>query len=128
MDHGYHPHYSVMINETLKGFFWSSRGLRQGDPSSPFLFTLVADAFSALMNRAVESSIINGFVVSKDEPFISYLWSSDNSICFVDVGVHQVANLKLIMRIYESISGLKLIFQNLVWRGFVLMMLCCSLM
>lgn len=66
-----HPHFSIMINGSSKGFFSSSRGIRQGDPLSHFLFTLVADAFSALMAKVMDCSIIRGFSEKEDGPVIS---------------------------------------------------------
>lgn len=68
-----HPHFSIMLNDISKGFFSSSRGIRQGDPLSPFLFTLVVDAFSALMSKALLNSLIDGFGVGRDGIRISHL-------------------------------------------------------
>lgn len=78
-----HPHFSIMINGVSKGFFSSSRRLRQGDPLSPYLFTLVADAFSALMNRAVSSSLLKGLCVGRNGDKVSHLQFADDTICFI---------------------------------------------
>ena len=56
--------FSVLINGTSSGFFKISRGLRQGDPLSPYLFVIVMEALSCLLKRAKEGGFLSGWQLS----------------------------------------------------------------
>ncbi|RVX12904.1 Transposon TX1 uncharacterized 149 kDa protein [Vitis vinifera] len=55
--------FSIMVNGSPTGFFQSSRGLRQGDPLSPYLFVVLMEAFSCLLKRAVAGGFLSPCLV-----------------------------------------------------------------
>ncbi|GJY52457.1 RNA-directed DNA polymerase, eukaryota, reverse transcriptase zinc-binding domain protein [Tanacetum coccineum] len=45
--------FSICINGEVNGFFKGGKGLRQGDPISPYLFTLVMEVFNMIMIKKI---------------------------------------------------------------------------
>ena len=54
--------FSILLNGSPVDFFQSSRGLRQGDPFSPFLFILAMEALSSILKRALQGGFLEGFM------------------------------------------------------------------
>jgi hypothetical protein len=78
---------SVLVNGSPIGDFNMGKGLRQGDPLSPFLFLIVVEGLTGLMCQAVEGNIFPGFKITL--PFIlsnllmiQSLWEREVGITF----------------------------------------------
>ncbi|RVW80650.1 hypothetical protein CK203_044356 [Vitis vinifera] len=69
--------------------------LDEGDPLSPFLFTLVADVLSRLMIRAEETGITEGFLVGRDRTRVSLLQFADDTIFFSKASLDLFKTLRL---------------------------------
>lgn len=63
----------ILVNGTSRSSFISSRGLRQEDPLSPFLFSVVADGISPIHKKAERVGLIQGFRVSDGGQMVSHL-------------------------------------------------------
>jgi hypothetical protein len=66
--------YSVLVNGNLCGYITPTRGLRQGDPISPYLFLICAEALSAMVVKANTEDALLGVPTSKHGPQISHLF------------------------------------------------------
>ena len=103
--------FSVLVNGTPTGFFRSSRGLRQGDPLSPYLFVLGMEALSGLIDRAVQGGFLSGCYIGKrngEGMVISHLLYADDTLLFCGVDQEQLANLSWLLMWFEIISGLRI--------------------
>jgi hypothetical protein len=74
--------YKVKFNGTLLDSFSPSRGLRQGDPLSPFLFLFVVDGLSTLLQREVAANNIEPVKICRRAPGVSHLLLADDSLLF----------------------------------------------
>ncbi|XP_059628553.1 uncharacterized protein LOC132271240 [Cornus florida] len=101
----------MLVNGATSGFFGSSRGLRQGDHLSPFLFTIVMEALSKLMRRAMDLGFIRGFRVGRDsyEIEVSHLLFADDTLVLCDADVSQIRYLRCLLVCFQAVSGLKVI-------------------
>ena len=98
----------VMLNGEESKFFKTGKGLRQGDPLSPLLFNLVADALSAMLDKAVEKDLIVGVLDSVIEKGISHIQYADDTVLMTDGSDKSFINLKILLYCFEWLSGLKI--------------------
>ena len=104
--------YSFLINGTPQGYVIPSRGIRQGDPLSPYLFILCTEVLSSLCNHAQDKGILAGIRVSRGSPFITHLLFADDTMFFCRSSEVGVAKLNEILNVYEAVSGQRIKLQK----------------
>jgi hypothetical protein len=66
--------YSMLVNRNPMEKIIPLRGIRQGDPISPYLFLLCAEVFSSPLHHAEQNGVITRVPTSKRGPRISHLF------------------------------------------------------
>ncbi|KAA3488795.1 reverse transcriptase [Gossypium australe] len=97
--------YAVNINSQKGRIFHPSRGLRQGDPLSPFIFLICSEGLSSLMRSANQVGLVKGARVCRRGPAISHLLFADDCMLFGEATEQGVRNIKAILKEYEGCSG-----------------------
>ena len=85
--------FSVLINGSPTGFFPSSKGLRQGNHISPYLFVIGMEALSCLINRVVEGNYLSSNRIADgrgEELAISHLLYADDTLLFCEADKDQL--------------------------------------
>ncbi|XP_022158566.1 uncharacterized protein LOC111025019 [Momordica charantia] len=100
--------FSVFINGRPRGKIFATRGLRQGDPLSPFLFTLIGDSFSRLVNFCCERRIIQGFAVGRERIVVSHLRYADDTIIFCPAYKGNLDRWWALISLFIKGSGLRI--------------------
>ncbi|GAU46303.1 hypothetical protein TSUD_283280 [Trifolium subterraneum] len=100
---------SILVNGSPTEDFKVERGLRQGDPLSPFLFLIVAEGLTRLMKRAVEIGKFKGHQIRNNIQF-QILQFADDTILMGEGSWHNVQTIKTLLRSFELVSGLKINF------------------
>ena len=100
--------FSIRINGQSRGKIVPFRGLRQGDPLSPYLFLFCAEGLSTLLRHVAERQVIHGVAVCQKAPRISHLFFADDSLVFCRASLEECDELQRIFTLYESASGQQL--------------------
>jgi hypothetical protein len=97
--------YTIRFNGNMLDPFTPSRGIRQGDPLSPYLFLFVADGLSCLIRRVIEVKSLRELHICRRAPGISHLLFADDSLLFFEASVDQAVVVKSILDKYEQSTG-----------------------
>ncbi|KAL4280079.1 hypothetical protein GQ457_03G012010 [Hibiscus cannabinus] len=99
--------YTIRVNGCISGYFRPSRGLRQGDPLSPYLFLLCTQGLSALLLKEQAAGRIVGVRASQRGPRVNHLLYADDCILFIKNSEREACRMKEVLKVYEKSSGQK---------------------
>jgi hypothetical protein len=102
----------IMLNGEDSSYFKAGKGLRQGDPLSPFLFNLVGDGLTKMLNRANSKGLTKGLLDNFRPGGIISLQYADDTILFSKAEESTLRNLKCVLMWYEQISDMRINFHK----------------
>ncbi|CAJ2644440.1 unnamed protein product [Trifolium pratense] len=104
---------SVLVNGSPTDEFSLRRGLRQGDPLSPFLFLLAAEGLNVLMEAMVARNLFTGYSIGgQGSVSVSHLQFADDTLLMGTKSWANVRALRAVLVLFETMSGLKVNFNK----------------
>ena len=99
------PRFLVALNGELAGFFEGKKGLRQGDSISPYLFIMIMEVLSRLLNKAQVEDRFRLHPLCHSLR-ITHLLFADDLLVFSDGSKSLVSGIKTVMLQFKNWSGL----------------------
>lgn len=100
--------FSILVNGKPCRFFQAKRGLKQGDPLSPFLFILVSEILSQGLKNLLVLQQIQPYAVGRGCTPISHLAFPDDIVVFTRGDWRSMSRLMAFLETYQNGSGQKL--------------------
>ena len=97
--------YSILVNGEPKGMITPTRGIRQGDPLSPFLFLLCTEGLNELFNKAAHQGHIKGYSLCRNSPRLTHLLFADDSLLFCRATLEECQRVLDILEVYGRYSS-----------------------
>lgn len=89
-----------------------TRGIRQGDPLSPYLFILCVEGLSSLITHSINEGSLKGLVMCLGAPVIHHLLFADDSFLFDEATEIECRKFQHILSTYKRASGQKINLQK----------------
>jgi len=104
---------SILVNGSPTDEFALKRGLRQGDPLSPFLFLLAAEGFHVLMESLSHNNLFAGYKVGNNvSTVVSHLQFADDTLILGEKSWANIRSLRAVLILFQELSGLKVNFSK----------------
>eukprot|EP00253_Pinus_taeda_P011982 PITA_11982 len=102
------PHFSILINGCPSKTFNASRGIRQGDPLSPFLFILATEGLGRFIKQEQSVNRIKGLKIWGNNLPLTHQQFVDDIMLFGEPTVREVRQLRRILDLFTEASGLEI--------------------
>lgn len=97
--------YSVCFNGDQVGPIVPKRGLRQGDPLSPYLFLFCVEGLSISLKEATDAQRIRGCKICVNASAVTHLLFADDSFLYYNTTTEEILEIKSILARYEELPG-----------------------
>lgn len=97
----------ILWNGGITEEFRPSRGIRQGDPLSPYLFVLYMELLAHAISSEVDKGNWRGIKLGTSGPLLSHLFYADDFFLFTEAKEDQVQVVQRVLEEFCSVSGAK---------------------
>ena len=99
---------SILFNGNKLEAFYPSRGIRQGDPMSPYIFLLCMEYLSSLISKSCESKDWTTMKASQSGPRFSHFFFADDLLLFAKANAKNSEAILGVLDKFCEISGQKI--------------------
>ncbi|GKE16052.1 RNA-directed DNA polymerase, eukaryota [Tanacetum coccineum] len=98
---------SILVNGSPTSEFRFYKGLKQGDPLSPFLFILIMESLHLSFNRVMSAGLFKGISLNESLT-LSHLFYADDAVFVGEWDVSNIKTLVHVLKCFFLASGLKI--------------------
>lgn len=97
--------YQVQVNNDQVGPIFPTRGLRQGDPLSPYLFIICVEGLTSLIKDAQNRRMLHGVKICRQAPVVTHLLFANDCFLFFKANDQESNIMKSILQVYGVAFG-----------------------
>ena len=100
--------YSLLLNGEPLDIIRSTRGIRQDNPLSLYLFLFCTEGLHGLLSKAAELDRIRGVSICRNGLRLTHLFFADDSLLFCRASIEECLHIQELLSLYEAASGQQL--------------------